>query len=281
GEPARAAQLRDATPGYFAAMGMPILKGRSFQPADTETSPPVAIVDEKLVRMQWPNEAPIGKRITIGGSPMMTIVGVVPSIKNRNLDEEIDPYVYRPATQFVGWETTLIVRASIDPTALIPAIRQQVASLDSELPLYHISTIEQGMARSLSAKRLTDLLLTGFAVTALLLALIGIYGVMSLNAGSRSSEFGIRLALGARKADVLWLVVRQGLRLTIVGIGLGLCVAFGLMHLLETLLFGVKATDPLIFVGVAGVMSLTALAACYIPARRATKVDPMVTLRTE
>ncbi|HEV2666573.1 MAG TPA: ABC transporter permease, partial [Blastocatellia bacterium] len=281
GEPAKAAQLRDATPGYFASMGMPILKGRSFQTSDTETSLPVAIVDEKLAHMQWPNGDAIGRRITIGGSPMMTIVGVVPSVKYRNLNEETDPYVYRPATQFVRWATTLVVRTRIDPATLIPAIRQQVASLDPELPLYHVSTIEQGMARSLSAKRLTNLLLTGFATTALLLALIGIYGVMSLNVGSRTNEFGIRLALGARGADVLWLVVGQGMRLTLTGVALGVGGAFGLTRLLESLLFGVKATDPPIFAGVAVVLSLAALAACYIPARRATKVDPMVALRRE
>jgi predicted permease len=281
GAPAKAAQLRDATPGYFAAMGMPILKGRSFQPTDTETSPPVAIVDEKLARMQWPNGDPIGQRIAIGGSPMMTIVGVVPSVKNRSLNEETDPYVYRPAAQFVRGATTLVVRARTDPAALIPAIRRQVASLDPELPLYHVSTIEQGMARSVSAKRLTNLLLTGFAATALLLSLIGIYGVMSLNVGSRTGEFGIRLALGARGADVLWLVVGQGLRLTLVGVALGLLGAFGLTRLLESLLFGVKATDPLIFAVVAVVLSLVALAACYLPARRATKVDPLVALRSE
>jgi putative ABC transport system permease protein len=281
GEPAKAAQLRDATPGYFASMGMPILKGRSFQTSDTETSPPVAIVDEKLAHMQWPNGDPIGQRISIGGSPMMTIVGVVPSVKYRNLNEETDPYVYRPATQFVRWATTLVVRTTIDPTALIPAIQRQVASLDPELPLYHVSTIEQGMARSLRAKRLTNLLLTGFAMTALLLALIGIYGVMSLNVGGRTNEFGIRLALGARGADVLWLVVGQGMRLTLTGVALGLGGAFGLTRMLESLLFGVKATDPPIFAGVAVVLCLAALTACYIPARRATKVDPLVALRQE
>jgi putative ABC transport system permease protein len=278
-QPAKAAQLRDATPGYFAAMGMPILKGRSFQTTDTEASLPVAIVDEKLARIQWPNEDPLGKRVTIGGSPMMTIVGVVPSIKNRNLNEEIDPYVYRPATQFVRWETTLIVRTTIDLTALIPAIRQQVASLDPELPLYHVSTIEQAIARSLSAKRLINLLLTGFAATALLLALIGVYGVMSLNVNSRTNEFGIRLALGAGRADVLWQVAGQGMRLVLVGVALGLGGALGLTRLLETLLFGVSANDQLIFAGAAAVMSLAALTACYIPARRATKVDPLTALR--
>jgi len=279
GEPAKAAQLRDATPGYFAALGMPILKGRSFQPTDTETSPPVAIVDEKLASMHWPHEDPLGNRIRIGGSPWMTIVGVVPSVKNRNLDEETNFYVYRPDAQFVRWQRTLVVRTTHDPTALIPAIRRQVANLDPELPFYKVSTIEQGMARSLGAKRLTNLLLTGFAATALLLALIGIYGVMSLNVGSRINEFGIRLALGARGADVLWLVIGQGMRLTLVGVALGLGGAFGLTRLLETLLFGVKATDPLIFAGVAGVLSLATSAACYIPAHRATKVDPLTALR--
>jgi putative ABC transport system permease protein len=279
--PAKAAQLRDATPGYFAAMGMPILKGRSFQPTDTEASPPVAIVDEKLARGEWPNEDPLGKRIAIGGSPMMTIVGVVPSVKNRNLNEEIDPYVYRPAKQFVRWETTLIVRTAIDPKALIPAIRQQVASLDPELPLYHVSTIEQGIARSLSAKRLIDRLFTGFTAMALLLALLGVYGVMSLNVGSRTNEFGIRLALGARRTDLLWLVVGEGIRLVLLGVALGLGGAFGLTRLLEALLFGVKASDQLIFAGAAVMMSLAALAACYIPARRAMKVDPLIALRQD
>jgi putative ABC transport system permease protein len=278
-EPTRAAQLRDATPGYFAAMGMPILKGRSFQATDTESSPPVAIVDEKLTRMQWPNEDPLGKRIRIGGSPWMTIVGVVSSIKNRNLDEETIPYVYRPDAQFVRLARTLVLRTTSDPTALIPAVRQQVASLDPELALYKVSTIEEGMARSLGAQRLINLLLAGFAATALLLALIGIYGVMSLNVGSRTSEFGIRMALGAQRGHVQRMVVSQGMRLTIVGVALGLGGAFGLTRLLESMLFGVKANDPLIFAGAAIVLSLAALAACYIPARRATKVDPLAALR--
>ena len=281
GESAKAAQLRSVTPGYFAAMGMPIIKGRSFESTDTETSPLVVIVDEMLADMYWPNEDPSGKRIRIGRGPWMTIVGVVPRVKNRSLNEDARPYLYRPDTQWMRREMTLVVRTKNDPTALIPAVRQQVASLDPELPFFHVSTIEQGMARSLATKRLTNLLLTGFATAALLLALIGIYGVISLNVGSRTNEFGIRLALGARGADVLWLVVGQGMRLTLAGVALGLGGAFGLTHLLESLLFGVKAIDPLIFTGTAIMLSLTALAACYIPARRATKVDPLVALRSE
>jgi putative ABC transport system permease protein len=281
GEPTRAGQLRSVTPGYFAAMGMPILRGRSFESTDTETSPLVAIVDENLANTYWPAEDPSGKRIRIGRGPWMTIVGVVPSVKNRSLNEDTRPYIYRPDTQWMRREMTLVVRTTNDPTALIPALRQQVSNLDPELPFFYINTIEQGMARSLDTKRLTNVLLTGFAATALLLALIGIYGVMSLSVGSRTNEFGIRLALGARWGDVLWLVIGQGLKLTLAGVALGLGGAFGLTRLLESLLFGVEATDPLIFGGVAIVLILTALAACYIPARRATKVEPLIALRSE
>jgi putative ABC transport system permease protein len=281
GEPAKVSWWRSVTPGYFAAMGMPVLKGRPFQPADTETSPPVAIVDEKLARTYWPGEDPIGKRIRIGNGSWMTVVGVVPSVKNRSLNEDTNPYVYQPYAQWVRRETSLVIRTTNDPAALAPAVRQQIASLDPELPFFKVTTIEQAMARTLITRRLTNLLLSGFALTALLLALIGIYGVMSLNVGSRTNEFGIRLALGARAADVLWLVVGQGLRLALLGVALGLGGAFGLTRLLESLLFGVKATDPLIFAGVAVVLSLAAMLACWIPARRATKVDPMVAIRSE
>jgi ABC-type antimicrobial peptide transport system permease subunit len=183
--------------------------------------------------------------------------------------------------QWVSRGATLVIRAANNSTALIPAIRREVARLDPELPLFKVSTVEDAMAQTLNAKRLTNLLRTSFATLALLLALLGIYGVMSLNVGGRTSEFGIRLALGARRTNVLWLVVGQGLRLALVGVGLGLCGAFGLTRLLETLLFEVRATDPLIFAGVAVVLSLAALVACYIPARRATKVDPTTALRHE
>jgi ABC-type antimicrobial peptide transport system permease subunit len=164
---------------------------------------------------------------------------------------------------------------------MISAVRASVLALDSELPVFEVSTMEQAVARSLSTKRLTSLLLAGFAVTALLLAGVGIYGVMSLNVGNRTNEFGIRLALGARGYDVLRLVIAQGMRLTMIGVTAGLVAALWLTRLLETLLFGVSATDPLIFVGVAVVLSVTALVACWIPARRATKVDPLVALRCE
>jgi putative ABC transport system permease protein len=281
GEPARLAQLRSVSPGYFAAMGMPILRGRPFEAADTATALPVAVVDEKLAQLCWQDADPSGRRIRIGSGQWLTIVGVVPSVKIRSLNEETRPQIYRPAAQWVHRAATLVLRATDDTTALIPSVRRQVASMDPELPLFKVSTLEQGMLRTLSTKRLTNMLLGGFAATALLLALLGVYGVMSINVGSRTGEFGIRLALGARPAAVLWLVVGQGLRLALVGAALGLGAAFGLTRFLEGLLFGVEATDPLIFAGVAVVLSMAALAACYIPARRATRVDPLVALKHE
>jgi putative ABC transport system permease protein len=281
GEVAKDAWLRSVTPGYFTAMGMPIKTGRSFQSSDTDTSPPVAIVDEKLARMYWPQGDPTGKRIRIGGGNWMTIVGVVPSVKNRKLDEDTKPYVYFPASQWAPRNMSLVVRSQNDPSALVPAIRRQLASLDPELPFFDVRTIDQSIARTLTTKRLTNLLLAGFATTALLLALIGIYGVMSLNVGGRTNEFGIRMALGAQAGDVLKLVIGQGIKLAGAGALLGLGCALALTRLMKTLLFGVSATDPLTFVVIALSLTLVALLACWIPARRATRVDPLIALRSE
>jgi len=281
GEPARDAWLRSVTPGYFAVMGMPVTTGRAFQSSDTETALPVAIVDEKLARMYWPNGDPTGKWIRIGGDTWMTIVGVVPSVKNRKLDENTKPYIYRPTTQWVRRDMSLVVRTMNDPTTLIPALRQLLATLDPELPLSDVSTIEQAMARTLVTKRLTNLLFAGFAATALLLALLGVYGVMSLNVGSRTGEFGIRMALGAQRGDVLKLVIGQGVQLALIGVLAGLGGALALTRLMKTLLFGVSATDPLTFTLIALLLTTVALLACWLPARRATRVDPIVALRAE
>jgi putative ABC transport system permease protein len=280
-EQEKVALLRSSTPGYFAAMGMPILKGRGFTASDTETSLPVAIVDERLARMYSPQGDLVGKRLRIGDDPWLTIVGVVPNVKNRKLDEEAWPYVYRPYNQWVRRETMLVVRASIDPAALAANVRSEVAKLDPELPLFKVSTIQQAMDRSLVTTRLTNSLLAGFAATALLLALTGIYGVMSLNVANRRNEFGIRLALGAQSANVLRMILGQGLRLAFAGVVVGLLGAFALTRLLKGLLFGISASDPLTFTLIAVVLIVVALLACWIPARRATKVDPLEALRSE
>ncbi len=277
----RVAWLRSSTPGYFAAMGMPILKGRGFESSDTGTSLPVAIVDEKLAQMYSPDGDLVGRRLRIGGGPWLTIVGVVPNVKNRKLDEEPWPYVYRPYSQWIRRETMLVVRTSVDATALAGNVRQEVAKLDPELPLSKVSTIQQAMDRSLVTTRLTNSLLAGFAATALLLALTGIYGVMSLNVANRKNEFGIRLALGAQRSNVLRLILSQGLRLAVAGVALGLLGAIAFTRLLKGLLFGISATDPWTFAVIAMLLVGVALLACWLPARRATKVDPLEALRYE
>jgi len=258
-----------------------VLKGRAFASSDTEKSQPVAIVDESLARRYSPDGDLVDKRIRIGDGPWMTIVGVVPNVKNRKLDEEAWPYVYRPYSQWVRRETMLVVRGAINPELLVGQIRQEVAKLDPELPLSDVSTIQQAMDRSLLTTRLTNSLLVGFAATALLLALTGIYGVMSLNVANRRNEFGIRLALGAQTSNVLKLILGQGLKLAAVGVALGLLGAIAFTRLLKGLLFGISASDPLTFGLIAALLVGVALLACWIPARRATKVDPLEALRSE
>jgi predicted permease len=281
GEAPKDAWLRCVTPGYFATMGIPVKTGRAFQATDTDASMQVTVVDEKLARMYWPQGDPTGHRIRISGGAWMTIVGVVPSVKNRKLDENTKPYVYLPMAQWSSRDMSLVVRATGDPSALVPAIRRQLATLDPELPYFGVRTIEQAMAGTLLTKRLTNLLLASFAAAALLLALVGIYGVMSLNVGSRTNEFGIRMALGASARDVRKLVLGQGLKLTAAGALAGIGGAWALTRLMKSLLFNMSATDPLTFVAIPLLLASVSLLACWIPARRATKVDPLAALRSE
>ncbi len=280
-EQSKVAWLRSSTPGYFNAMGMPVLKGRGFESTDTATSLPIAIVDENLAQRYSSQGDLVGKRLRIDDGPWLTIVGVVPNVKNRKLDEAAWPYVYRPYSQWVRRETMLVVRSEMDPTTIVGNIRNEVAKLDPELPLSRVSTIRQAMDRSLVTTRLTNWLLAGFAATALLLALTGIYGVMSLNVANRRNEFGIRLALGAQATNVLSLILGQGLRLAVVGVALGLLAAIAFTRMLQGLLFGISASDPLTFAAIAVLLVGVALLACWIPARRATKVDPLEALRSE
>lgn len=280
-EQEKVAWLRSSTPGYFDAMGMAVLKGRSFASSDTETSLPVAIVDERLAQIYSAHGDLVGKRLRIGGGPWLTIVGVVPNVKNRKLDEDSWPYVYRPFSQWTRRETMLVVRTSIDPSSIVGSLRQEVKKLDPELPLANINTIQSAIDRSLVTTRLTNSLLAGFAATALLLALTGIYGVMSLNVANRRNELGIRLALGAQKSNVLRMILGQGLRLAVIGVGLGLLASVAFTRLLKGLLFGIDASDPLTFVFIASLLVGVTLLACWIPARRATKVDPLEALRSE
>jgi len=284
-EPLLQAWYRDVSPGYFEAMGIPILSGRTFSGADTDTSPLVAVVDETLARRFWPGENPIGKRIRLGRAAwktsLMTVVGVVASVKHRSLDEDYSYYVYWPVSQDVRSSMYVVIRTESHPEAITSAVVNQLSALDPELPLFEVLTMDRAVDYSLTAKRLTNNLLAGFAITAMLLAMIGIYGVMSLSVNSRTREFGIRLALGAGRFDILRLIIGQGMRLAIGGTAVGLIGALWLTSFLKSLLFNVNPVDPLIFTAVALILIAVAFLACYLPARRATKVDPMVALRYE
>jgi putative ABC transport system permease protein len=273
------------TPNYLRAMGIPLMAGRDFTDADTRDSLKVTIVDERLAREYWPNESPLGKRIRFGppedNEPWHTIVGVVGEVKQESLDLARRRSVYLPYGEISVGGLTLVVRASAGPESLTTALRRELKALDPDLPLTQVMTIDEIVTRSVWQPRLYAILFAVFAVVALLLAAVGIYGVMSYAVTTRTQEIGIRVALGAQTRDVLKLVVKQGMILAMSGVGLGLLGSFALTRLMKSLLFGVSVTDPLTFTGIALLLTFVALMACYIPARRAIKVDPMVALRYE
>jgi putative ABC transport system permease protein len=285
GEPVLVANVRIATPGYFAAIGTPLLRGRTFEARDDQRAPRVAVVDESLARHYWPNESAVGKRIRHQGDTSatrwMTIVGVVANVKHNSVDEKADLQVYEAFAQQASWNNFLVVRSSVATEGLVPQLRRELAASDRTVPLYQVSTMQAVVDRSLSPRRLTNAVLGGFAGVALVLATIGIYGVMALSVGGRMKEFGIRLALGAQPGNVRAIVLRHGLVLASVGVGIGLVGALAVTRFLRSLLFGVSAVDLTTFGGVAAVLSAAAIVACYLPARRATGADPISVLRTE
>ncbi|HEX7958604.1 MAG TPA: FtsX-like permease family protein, partial [Terriglobales bacterium] len=227
---------------------------------------------------------PIGKRILWGGRPAFTIVGIVNNVKLHGLDIEAGPAIYFPAFQVesgVSFQTVFAIRASGDPAALIAVVRNQIWSVDRELPVYDVSTMKDVVAESLAQRRFTLGLLSSFAGIALLLAAIGLYGVISYSVTQRTQEMGVRMALGAAPGDLLRLIVAGGTRLAAIGIAAGILAALILTRFMSSMLFGVHPADPLTFVAVSIVLLLVVLFACYVPARRATKIDPMVALRYE
>jgi len=276
-----------ASPGYFAAMGIPLLQGRLFDSGDTVNSPQVAVISQSLARRYWPNEDPIGKRIQFGNMDtdkrLLHVVGVVGDVRNA-LDTEAGPMVYAYSLQRPQWwqvsSLSIVVRASSRPQALIAAMRAAVEALRPDVPL-RFRTLDQVFSSSLDQRRFILALFGVFAAVALLIAAIGVYGVMAYTVTQRTQEIGIRMALGAQAADVLRMSLGHGMRLTLTGVALGLLTAFALTRLMKSLLFGVEATDPLTFTAVASLLTIVAVLACIIPARRATKVDPMVALRCE
>ena len=272
------------TPGYLRAMRIPLKSGREFTDRDAADAPPVAVINESLARRMFPGEDPVGKRLTAWRDEKFAreVVGVAADVKMGQMESEDAPQVYVPLAQNATWGSlSLAVRTTVEPESLAGAVRGAVLALDKNQPVYDVRTMDDVRSASVAGRRMVVILFGVFAVLALLLAAIGIYGVLSYAVAQRTHEIGIRVALGARRMDVLRLVVGQGMRLVMLGVGLGVAGAFAVTRLLESLLFGVSATDPATFAGVAAILSAVALLACYIPARRATRVDPMVALRYE
>lgn len=271
------------TTGYFRAMNTRLLRGRDFTDYDDDKAARVAIVNESFARMFWPGEDPIGKRFALGGPemPKMQVIGVAQDGKYTGLNENPWPFVYRPQWQYRVGATTMVVRAEADSQKMIALVRGELQQLDPNLPIASARTLVERLNLPLLPARIVASALGGFGLVALLLAAIGIYGVMSYAVSNRTREIGVRMALGARRGDVLKLVMGQGMALTLIGVAIGLLAAAGLTRLMKSVLFGVSATDPLTYAVVAALLTLVALLACYIPARRATKVDPMIALRCE
>ena len=288
------------SPDYLRAMGISVHKGRAFSEHDTADSQQVAIINETLARRFFADEDPIGKTIWMGPPESLLpadaqtpenqfvrreIVGVVADVKGSSLEKAPNPEALAPYSQNKqeGWSNALMlaVRTTASPQNAIAAIREQVRALDADQPITNVATMEERLSQSLSQPRFSTMLLGLFASVALLLAAVGIFGVMSYVVTQRTHEIGIRMALGARRIDVLKLVVGHGMRLTVIGLTIGLAASFALTRLMSSLLFGVSATDPLTFLAISMLLASVALLACYFPARRATKGDPMVALRYE
>ncbi|HEX5889681.1 MAG TPA: ABC transporter permease [Pyrinomonadaceae bacterium] len=274
--------------GYFRAMGIPIIKGRDFDDRDRYGSTPVVIITETLARQFFPNEDAIGKRIkpginTIEGdtTTMREIIGVVGDVRNRTLDTEPKAAYFVPQTQVPFDQMAMVVKTAGDPHSLVSAATKQVAAMDQDIPVFAVKTMEEYLSASVAAPRFSTTLLSIFAAVALVLTVVGLYGVMSYSVAQRTNEIGIRLALGAQSRDVLLMIVKQGSLLIVLGLVIGLAGAFALTRLIASLLFGVTAKDPLTFAAVAVLLAAVALLACYVPAWRATKVDPMEALRCE
>jgi putative ABC transport system permease protein len=278
---------RSVTPGYFKAMGISLVQGRYFTDSDSESAAPVAIIDESMAETYWPGQDAIGKRLKLGDRmsklPWMTIAGVVRHVHNRTLEARSRVELYWPHTQnpYAYSSMGLAIRTSGDPMALADTVRKLVLEVDSEQPVYEVRTMTELMGDSVARRRLAMILMVVFACLALGLASIGIYGVTSYSVTQRQQEIGLRMALGAQRGQVLRMVIGQGMTLTLAGLGGGLLASLILMRLMRGLLFAVSPSDPVVLGGATLLLAGVALFACYLPARRATKVDPMEALRYE
>jgi len=281
------AEMAVISEDYFSTIGTPLLHGRTFQPNDTPDAPPVLIVDQLTVDKYFHGQDPIGKRIRIStddsGRKMRTIVGVVPRLKVYGFDEPTNPLpqFYLPMLQQPQSGLVMLLRTSLPADALEKPLRQIVASLDPAQPVFEVRTMQSRVAETWATPRLVSFLLSVFAGLALLLAVVGLYGVMAYNGVRRMREIGVRLALGAGRRQIVAMMLRQGMRLLVIGLAVGFAAAFGLSRVMQSLLFGVSATDPIIFFVVSLLLGSAAVIACWIPARRASRVDPIITLRAE
>ncbi|HKA22580.1 MAG TPA: ABC transporter permease [Blastocatellia bacterium] len=277
------APIGAVSPDYFRALGIRLLAGRLFNDRDDSDAPSVAVLSDSLARELFPDEDPIGKRLFVAGSgaDLSTIIGVVGDIRHKGLDSQIDWAVYLTYRQTPRPAMVVVLRSAVNPTSLAKALRETVREVDPALPVYQVMTMNERLSNSVAGQRLNLTLLGSFAALALLLAAIGVYGVISYVVTGRTHEIGIRMALGAQRSDVLKLFLRQGMSLVLIGVGLGIAGALSLTRLMTSLLFGVTPEDPFTFAAVAMLLSLIALVACYVPARKAAKVDPLVALRHE
>ncbi|MDQ3918701.1 MAG: ABC transporter permease [Acidobacteriota bacterium] len=282
------ADFSRVSPDYFRAIGLPLTQGRPFTETDGQGAPQAVVINQTMARKFWPGEDAVGKRLRLrADAPWLTVVGVAADVKNRGLSAETKPEMFFPhSDQSFGLgppslAMTIVVRTASDPLQLVGPVREQVRAMDKDLPVFKVQTMEQMVAASVSRTRFTMTLLSLFAGVALLLAAVGVYGVMSYGVAQRTHEIGIRKALGARRRDITVLFMRQGLTLALTGLGLGLLASFALTRLMRGLLYGVTASDPETFVSVSLLLTGAALLACYLPVRKATRVDPMVALRAE
>lgn len=278
------ANIRVIDPHYLQTMQIPILNGRGFDNRDSAGAPKVMLINKKMANTYWPGQNPVGKRVTMKdwGPPLTgEIVGVVGDIKQDGPDVDITPMIYWPFPQFPSAFNYVVIRTEGEPLNSVAAVKRQIWSMDSERPLSQIRTMEQVLEASLAQRKFSLFLAGCFASLSLILAAIGIAGVMSFTTAQRTRELGIRSALGAQRSDILRLVLGNGMRLTMLGASIGIAASLGVTNLLANMLYGVKSKDPLTFLAAMGVVSVAALIACYLPARAATRVDPMVALRYE
>jgi putative ABC transport system permease protein len=277
------ANFRSVSPDYFRVMGVPLLRGREFTDADHGRATMVVVINEAMAKRYWPNVDPLGQRIreTSNERAWREIVGIVGSVRHRDRGEEPRPEMFVPWGQVPASTLNLTVRTQVEPASFATALRQAVTAADPNLPTFEVRTMEDRLFDSVAQPRFRTTLLGIFAALALVMAVIGLYAVMAVSIAQRTHELGIRLALGAQRRDVIMMVLRQGVKLVSVGIAIGLIGAWALTRVLTTLLFQVKATDPLTFLAVPMVLVIVAILACWLPARQAAKVDPITALRYE